>query len=117
MRAQVRIGDAQSNVRKVSVNSTPEKSARKKKCRLRSALRTARRPSTVRLGLGGPVGAADLPFIWPFVWPFPLACAEPAAFCFSAVGATPLPRVSGSATTRKMVSTTSSTSVRNAGAA
>lgn len=99
------------------MNSTPEKSAKKKKCRLRSALSTARRPSTVRLGLGGPVGEADLPFMWPFVWPFPLACVAPAAFCFSAEGTTPLPRVSGSAMARKMVSATSSTSVRNAGAA
>lgn len=104
------VSNSRSKVKKVSVNSTPENRARKKKCSFRRAFRTAMRPSTVRLIGGG------TPF--PFeCFPFPLVCGTEAFAFASDVAGAALPLVSGRATIRKAVSATSRIKVKIAGAA
>ena len=93
-----------SNVRKVRVNSTPEKIPRKRKWRIRRDLSVLSRCSAERTGV-----APSSFFVCP-----PLVLLS-VFFELCEVGV--LPRVSGNATAKKAVSATRSTSVRIAGAA
>ncbi len=92
----------QSKVKKVSVNSTPEKDARNKKCKRRRDLRMLMRFSTLAF-----FAVADFA---PVAEPFFVVSSS----FFSGAA---LPRVSGSASIKNKVSADKSTKVRMAGAA
>lgn len=92
------------------MNSTPEKMARKKKCRRRSAFRTPMRLLILRLGTGltGPEECFPFPFSFAFAG---------ALLGFPLEAEIRFPLVSGKAMARKAVSTTSRTKVKKAGTA
>lgn len=105
---------ARSNVRNVSVNSTPEKIPRKRKWSMRRDLSILTRCAAGRITVSPSlVTCLSLP---PF--PRPTYVEGPFPLLSELCGRGRLfPRVSGNATARKTVSATSRTSVRIAGAA
>ena len=116
-----------SKVRKVKVNSMPEKTPRKRKWSRRRDLRVLIRCSAGRTGV--PASSfMDLPLLISFSPCFSsrpslsgsesgLMGPELSSFLSGFCVPSPLPRVSGNATARKAVSAVSRTSVRIAGAA
>lgn len=100
----------QSKVRNVSVNSIPEKTPKKKKCRLRKCFNMSSLSCTVATGAGAADASED------FAGDAAAEFGVPCVFSLAAVYAF-VPLVSGRATIKNKVSKTKRTSVMMAGTA